>query len=185
MSKSRVAPLKSLTLPRLELMAAVSASRVAKFVQSSLSPSNTSITVRLWTDSQIVLHWLRNGSHAQSTNASMKSSNNFLLIPGRLLPQKTILQTFSLWEYLPLSWRHKAPTQGPGHKALIGSLMQPTGSSGLQLEIQASDTVEAFSPSTETTLDEKFEGILTVVDPSRYSRLQQLTAVTAYDWTSN
>jgi len=47
------------------------------------------------------------------------------------------------------------------------------------LEIQASDTVEAFSPSTETTLDEKFEGILTVFDPSRYSRLHQLTAVTA------
>jgi len=48
------------------------------------------------------------------------------------------------------------------------------------LEIQASDTVEAFSPSTETTLDEKLEGILTVVDPSRHSRLHQLTAVTPY-----
>ena len=47
------------------------------------------------------------------------------------------------------------------------------------LEIQASDTVEAFSPRTETTLDEKFEGILTVIDPSRYSRLHQLTTVTA------
>ena len=51
------APLKSLTLPRLELMAIVSASRVAKFVQTSLSPSNTPISAlrRLWTDSQIVL----------------------------------------------------------------------------------------------------------------------------------
>jgi len=48
------------------------------------------------------------------------------------------------------------------------------------LKIQASDTVEAFSPSTETTLDEKCEGILTVIDPSRYSRLHQLTAVTTY-----
>ena len=68
--------------------------------------------------------------------------------------------------------------------ALIGYLIQLTGLSGLQqisyIEIQASDTVEAFSPSTETTLDEKLEGILTVVDPSQYSRLHQLTAVTAY-----
>ena len=38
MSKSRVAPIKALTLPRLELMAAVTATRVAKFVHASLSP---------------------------------------------------------------------------------------------------------------------------------------------------
>ena len=65
MSKSRVAPLKSLTLLKSELMAAVSTSRVEKFVQTSLSPSNTPIPVRLWTDSQIMLHWLQNGSLAQ------------------------------------------------------------------------------------------------------------------------
>ena len=64
--KSRVAPLKTLTLPRLEHMAAVTASRAAKFVQTSLSPANKLITVHLWTDSQIVLHWLQNGIHSQS-----------------------------------------------------------------------------------------------------------------------
>ena len=66
MSKGRVAPLKSLTLPRLELMAAVTASRVAKFVQTSLSPDDKPIVVHLWTDSQIMLHWLQNGAHSQS-----------------------------------------------------------------------------------------------------------------------
>jgi len=65
MSKSRVAPLKALTLPRLELMAAVTATRVAKFVQTSISPDNKPIAVHLWTDSQIVLHWLQNGTHSQ------------------------------------------------------------------------------------------------------------------------
>ena len=65
MSKSRVAPLKALTLPRLELMAAVTASRVAKFVQFSISPDSNPIAVHLRTDSQIVLYWLQNGTHSQ------------------------------------------------------------------------------------------------------------------------
>jgi len=181
MSKSRVAPLKSLTLPRLELMAAVSASRVAKFVQSSLSPSNTPIPVHLWTDSQIVLHWLQNGSHAQpfvnqrineiiqqfpaDTWSFTPSEDN----PADLLTRgisTTQLRACKLWTHGP-DWLPDA-TNWPK--------WTPTN----VLEIQASDSVEAFSPGTETTLDEKVEGILTVVDPSRYSQLHQLTAVTAY-----
>ncbi len=55
MAKSRVAPLKKLTLPRLELMAAVIGSRLCKHLQQ-----NTSISqIHLWSDSQIVLYWLQ------------------------------------------------------------------------------------------------------------------------------
>jgi len=56
MAKNRVAPLKSLTLPKLELMAAVIASRVAKFVSDALQLQAT--PMYCWGDSQIVLHWL-------------------------------------------------------------------------------------------------------------------------------
>ena len=66
MSKSCVAPIKALTLPKLELMAAVTATKVAKFVQASISASQHLIPVHLWTDSQIVLHWINNGSHSNS-----------------------------------------------------------------------------------------------------------------------
>ncbi|XP_065890355.1 uncharacterized protein [Dysidea avara] len=41
MAKNRVAPLKSLTLPKLELMAAVIASRVATFIQDALQLQDT------------------------------------------------------------------------------------------------------------------------------------------------
>ena len=55
MSKTRVSPLKVISLPRLELMAAVLASRLAKFILSSVKcPCN----VYLWSDSQIVLYWI-------------------------------------------------------------------------------------------------------------------------------
>ncbi|XP_065915563.1 uncharacterized protein [Dysidea avara] len=55
MSKSRAAPLKKHSLPRLELMAAVVAARLCSFVKTSL---NTITNLVLWSDSQIVLSWI-------------------------------------------------------------------------------------------------------------------------------
>ena len=57
-ARSRVAPVKPTTLPRLELMAAVIATRLAKFVIHALPSTFTDITTHLWTDSQITLHWI-------------------------------------------------------------------------------------------------------------------------------
>ena len=56
-AKSRIAPVQTLTLPRLELMAAVLAGRVTKFVVNSLSLQE--IPLHLWSDSQIVLYWIQ------------------------------------------------------------------------------------------------------------------------------
>ena len=53
MSKTKVSPLKSVTLPRLELQAAVLATRLTNFILSAL---NWQGTIYLWSDSQIVLH---------------------------------------------------------------------------------------------------------------------------------
>ena len=55
MAKSRVAPLKTLTLPKLELMAAVIGARLAKHVRQSINVDH----VHLWSDSQIVLYWIQ------------------------------------------------------------------------------------------------------------------------------
>ena len=58
MSRSRVAPVRSITLPKLELMAAIIATRLAKFVIQSLHLTSDDITVHMWSDSQIALHWI-------------------------------------------------------------------------------------------------------------------------------
>ena len=57
MAKSRVAPLKQLSLPKLELMAALIAARLSKFIREALHFIN--LAFHLWTDSQIVLYWLQ------------------------------------------------------------------------------------------------------------------------------
>ncbi|GFT13879.1 DUF1758 domain-containing protein [Trichonephila clavipes] len=60
-SKSRVAPLKSLTLPRLELTAALLPARLAKQVSSCLK---FDANIYYWTDSLISYYWIRGDSSA-------------------------------------------------------------------------------------------------------------------------
>ena len=57
MSKSRVKPLKDITLPRMELLATFIATRLSQFILKSFSRVNIQKVV-LWSDSQIVLHWI-------------------------------------------------------------------------------------------------------------------------------
>ena len=59
MAKSRLAPMNPyLTIPRLELMAALSGARLMTFVKESLKLQSVSVTY--WTDSTDVLFWIRN-----------------------------------------------------------------------------------------------------------------------------
>ena len=60
MGKSRVIPLKKITVPRLELTAAVVAVNIGKFLQRELKLPN--VKSFYWTDSNVVLGYIRNTS---------------------------------------------------------------------------------------------------------------------------
>ncbi|GFT16061.1 uncharacterized protein TNCV_3315961 [Trichonephila clavipes] len=60
-SKMRVAPLKAITLPRLELLEALVAARLSSRVQEIIRKKKE-CKVFYWTDSKIVLFWIKGSS---------------------------------------------------------------------------------------------------------------------------
>lgn len=86
-AKARVAPLRQPTIPRLELMAALIASRLAKTIYDEFKIKPSSVT--LWSDSKIVLHWLR------SESASLKA------FVGVRVTEIQSTWDPSLWRFVP------------------------------------------------------------------------------------
>lgn len=58
-SKTSLAPLKGMTIPRMELMAVLMGVRCVKFAEKQLQITISNI--QIWTDSTCVLQWISNG----------------------------------------------------------------------------------------------------------------------------
>ena len=58
-SKSRVAPVKNLTIPRLELLAALVLARLITHVKEALEVDVTITNLSCWTDSRVTLCWIK------------------------------------------------------------------------------------------------------------------------------
>jgi hypothetical protein len=98
-SKSRVAPLRPLTVPKLELQGAIVALRLVKFIQSSLRI--TINQVFYWSDSKTVLQWIASKTCRFQTFVANRVSE--ILEHSR-----------------PIEWRHVPGVENPADECSRG-----------------------------------------------------------------
>lgn len=175
MTKSRVAPIKELTLPRLELMAATIGARLTRFVCNHLKESNISQCI-LWSDSQIVLSWLASDkplpTFVKNRVKEIRSAefSEFKYCPTTENPADLLtrgmtvkeLQKAKLWWHGP-SWLSDESVHSPDPIQLLH----------IPCDISNSDPSELESSAHHPNIER-------VMDINKYSSAGKLFRVTAF-----
>ncbi|GBN71528.1 hypothetical protein AVEN_112953-1 [Araneus ventricosus] len=175
-SKSRVAPIKKLTLPRLELMGAIIASRIVKHLKGIFKDIKK---VFCWSDSTIVLHWIKGSA-----------SKYKQFVANRVIE---IQETTD-----PISWRHCSGkhnpadllTRGLSSRDLITFIKWWHGPEWLRDAENLWPKVKEFENelvNSEVTSEYKSCVIVSsaivqekILDPGKFSCLRNLLRVTAW-----
>ena len=177
MAKTRVAPLKQLTLPKLELMAALIGARLSNFIMNTIKV--TPSMVHLWTDSQIILYWLQSEkrlnqfvSHCVTEILQLTTTASWRYCPTGDNPADLLtrgitsaqLQSSSLWCFVP-QW-------------LTTYDYWPAWQPSATLHLQAA--VVSTSQFVPVTASSTQPGLHHIIDLSNYNTLGKVLGITAY-----
>ena len=172
MSKARAPPIKQHSLPRLELMAAVTAARLRPYIMTS---RNATFSVCLWCDSQIVLSWIYSKkaltpfvSHCVNEIRSISTTWRYCPSADNAADLLTRDITYDALKS-SMQWKH-------GQK-WVSSPSQWQQSDALHIQI-TDEELEMVQKIT--TLVTTLVGILSFIDISRFNSLSKLLSVTAY-----
>lgn len=134
-AKSRVSPLKTVTMPRLELCAALLGSKLMAVVVQSLKDILEFDRILLWSDSMIVLNWIRSEGATDTLKIfvanrveeirELTNKRDWWHVDGRDNPADFISRGLSVSElinctqwWIGPSWMLKSETEWPEQKLL-------------------------------------------------------------------
>ena len=171
MSRARVAPIKSVSLPRLELLAAVLCARLVSYVKKALKlPVDQKVVC--WTDSTVTLAWIQ------------KEPSNWKVFVGNRVATIQALVGRENWHHCP-GTQNPADlvTRGIAAKELVGSDLWLRGPVQLMVE-GPSDTAGAHTTDEEVrtscTLVVPSVAFQPIFDVERFSSFLKAIRVVAY-----
>ncbi|XP_073764218.1 uncharacterized protein [Danio rerio] len=172
LARSRVAPRKCLSMPRLELSAALTGAQLAQVIQNELTLPIDSVT--LWSDSTTVLYWL-----------TAESCRYKVFVGGRVAEIQTLTETAE-WRYVD-SANNPADhiTRGLTLAELTGPHQWNSGPSFLLKSVDQWPSIPklAVEPELSELKKAAFVGTISVnnpslPDPTQFSTWQELVQAT-------
>ncbi|KAK3803060.1 hypothetical protein RRG08_027982 [Elysia crispata] len=186
-SKVKIAPLKRIILPRLELLAALLGARLVRFISSALELDLESCSFSCWTNSEIALKWIQSDAHKWKQFVRNRVQEIQMLTnpadwkhyPGKENPADLLtrglgaedLITSRLWKEGPV-WLTNTKTGSAEEILDVFEINEEQGAentSDEEQESQANDIMAAVSTQIESRID--FD---------RFSRLTRTVRVMAW-----